>query len=132
MFGVGKVGGRIGDTEFPFEKRYGVGDFIDFRVGVLDGGFGNEAGDLAMGEFPEDTGFAKSGAIAADGGVGIGEGAVVQDVRLFQARENIVDIGGKRGAGGQFLLQFPNGKGPATQETCSVVEQFGVIERLLL
>jgi hypothetical protein len=69
--------GGVGHAELPFEEGDGVADFVDVLVGGGDGGFGDEAGHLAVGEFAEDAGFAEAGAVAAGGGVGIGKDAVV-------------------------------------------------------
>jgi hypothetical protein len=128
MFGVTEVFGGIGHAEFAFEEGDGVIDLIHILVGLNDGGFGDEAGDFAGGEFAEDASFTEAGAVAADGGVGIGKGLVVEDVHLFEAGENVVDGGRSFGTDGQFFLQFADGKSAAAEEAGGVVPESVVIQ----
>ena len=130
MFGVAEVFGGVGHAELSFEEGDGVVDFVDVLIGRCDGGFGDEAGDLAVGEFAEDAGFAEAGAVAAGGGVGIGKDAVVQDLDLLQAGEDVVDIGGEDGAGGELFLEFADGEGAAAEEPGGVVPESVVIQFL--
>lgn len=130
MFGVAEVFGGVGHAELSFEEGDGVVDFVDVLVGRCHGGFGDEAGDLAVGEFAEDAGFAEAGAVAPGGGVGVGKDAVVDDVELFEAGEDVVDVGGEEGAGGEFLLEFADGEGAAAEEAGGVVPESVVVQFL--
>lgn len=109
MFRVTEVFGRVGNAEFAFEEGDGVFHFVDFGIGLGDGGFGDQSRDFAIGQFAQHAGLAETGAIAADGGIGVGEHSVVEDMGLLQAGENIVDIGGNQRPGVQFILEFANG-----------------------
>lgn len=102
--------------------------FVDVLVGVLDGGLGDEARDLAVGEFAENTGLAEVGAVAADGSVGVGEVAVVQDVGLLEAGEYVVDIGGVFGAAGKFFTEFADRKSTAAEQAGGVVPESGIVK----
>ena len=130
MFGIAEMFGGVGHAELPFEEGDGVVDFVDVLIGGGDSGFGDQAGHLAVGEFAEDAGFAEAGAIAAGGGVGVGKDAVVDDVELFQAGEDVVDISGEEGAGGELLLEFADGEGAAAKEAGGVVPESVVIQFL--
>jgi microcystin degradation protein MlrC len=75
-----------------------------------------------------NAGFAEAGAVAAGGGVGVGKDAVVDDVELFQAGEDVVDIGGEECAGGELFLEFADGEGAAAEEAGGVVPESVIVQ----
>ena len=130
MFGIAEMFGGVGHAELPFEEGDGVADFVDVLIGRCYGGFSNQTGHLAVGEFAENAGFAEAGAVAAGGGVGVGKDAVVDDVELFQAGEDVVDIGGEECAGGELFLEFADGEGAAAEEAGGVVPESVIVQFL--
>ncbi len=130
MFGVAEVFGGVGHAELSFEEGDGVVDLVDVLVGGGDGRFCDQTRHLTVGQFAEDAGFAEAGAVAAGGGVGVGKDAVVEDVGLLEAGENVVDIGGEDGAGGELLLEFADGEGAAAEQARGVVPESVIIQFL--
>ena len=130
MFGIAQVFGGVGHAKLTFEERDGVIDLVDILEGGGNGGFGHQTGYLAVGQFSENTGFAEAGAIAAGGGEGVGKEAVVQYVELFEAGEDVVDVGCEQRADGEFLLQFADGEGAAGKQARGVVPESFVIQFL--
>ena len=104
MFGIAEVFGGVGNAELALKECHRVFHFVHLTVGLRHRRFGNEPRHLADGKFAQHALLPKAPAVTADGGLGIGEGAVVDDMELLQARENIVDIGGNFRAAKEFLL----------------------------